>query len=578
LALIVAALTIFCGSSQAQFAGGGWNNVGGPFIDDRLVGGLGGPEWRELGSGGFGGAFLGPQFGLMNPIGQPAQNALQNLTSFSTSLDNEYFMLRFAGDSGLGNMRIMPTAGFFGGGGVGGVSVADGLQIGLGPLTMSDFYAGAGMFYTDYDTSNGIGDDSGWSSVLTLSSQVSLWTPLIFVSARLQGYYLPMTDEWGWGLPGVMGNFGAMGIWDPGTFFVVGLKGTVGGWDYIVYDIFTGDYLGLNFTDAFFDGQPNLSADAIGPASAPIHRVGRYGFGGAYLDQNGFAGTRQNGRFSNNLGSYLSGDRLWFVNSVGTIVGKLLTPTTRSINWLRRDDFWATSSFNSINNFITGGSALEMASSPYSGRWAGYEFGTFDEFDTVQHTLQVGAWGYLSPNIGYSASIGYLWNTGTANDQSSALYDLFLMHFIGSRFIQYLAGGRTLTDPTFGERFVNDYIQYGVSYLVNRYSTLQAVTGYYQTDGSLTQTSTFDAAFAGIRLRHMVGQRSFFSISTVAETFDFQGVTGETNQWNHRFIYAFPVGRDTFAYTGYQYIERNADVAASSFTEHLLLFYLVHRF
>ena len=559
--------------SRSQVWGGGRTNVQGPFIQDQF-------PMNNMGARGLGGGgrLLGPRIGIRYPLRRPAQNAVQDLTSSYGTFNNGLIMTRYGVDSGLGSVNLFPRAGFRGAVRGFNGSIADGLKIGFGPVMMSDFEAGAGMFYTDYDSPTGRLDDSGWASVLTLSSTVTVTTPLISITARAQGYYLPFEDEWGFGTPPVLANLGVLGLWDPGVFMLAAMKGTVGGWDLLVYDIFIGDYISNNMTDVFFDEPFNPSAGVNLPSQAGLDQVGRYGFGGAYLDRQGGANSRiQFPRFASN-GSYLNSDRMLFTNSTGIVVGKMLSPNTRSINWFRRDDFWATNQFTSLGNFISGGTYMESAFSPSVQAFAGYEFGTFDEFHSVQHLFRTGAFGYLSDSVGYSLNAGYFWTSGTSNNRGIGLYDAFLMHYVGSRFMQYAGGGRGVTDPTFGERFVNDYIQYGASYMIGPRTLLQGVAGYYQTDGSLTQTASLDASFAGIRLRVMAGERSFLSLSSITERYDFHGTGQETNQWIHRLIYGVQLAKQTTGYAGYQYIDRHSNVPASSFSEHLLLFYLVYRF
>lgn len=582
---IIAVFTVLCSTTivNGQIGGGGLTNLRGPFIDDRLPQGFG-PGGMNRGGAASGqmargGAFFGPGVGIRNPVGRPARDALGALTSYYQSFDNGLFMTKFGADSGIGNVSLFPRVGYHGIVGNFGGSLAEGLKFGLGPLQLSNFQFGTGLFYTDYDSPVGTLDDSGWSSVLTLASQVTLTTPIVAMTSRVQAYYLPFVDEWGWGTPAPFASLGIQGMWDPGIYMLAAAKGTVGGWDLLLYDIFTGDYISNNLADAFFDEPPGMAAGANGPTQGGFDRVGRYGFGGAYLDRQADTTSRlQFPRFNNRAGSYFNADRMWFTNSAGLLAGKYLSSTLRNVTWARRDDFWTTSKFTSAGNFMTGGTFFDSAGTVYAHPYAGYEFGTFDEFKTLQHTIRAGSWGYLTDSVGYAINTGYFWTTRSSSDEGTFLADAFLLHYVGSRFMQYLGGGRGVTDPTFGERFVNDFVHYGFNYVVNQRANIQGVSGYYQTDGSLTQSSTFDAAFAGIRLRHGIGQRSFLSLSSVAERYDFQGSGQEINQWIHRAIFGFPVFRNTFGYTGYQYIDRHSNQAAASFTEHLLLFYLVCRF
>lgn len=560
---------------RAQFAGGfgggnGLPRVGGPSINDSLPGRMGGFQ---------GSPRMGPMIGVRNPIGRPAANTIGDLTSGYAFYDNGVFMSQFGADTGLGSFSLFPAgsigSSFRGPRG----TIQEGIQFGLGPVMVSNLNVGAGAFYTDLDSPNNGLNDSGWASVLTLAADISATTPIVSVGARSQVYYLPFEDEWGWGVPGPFASFGIRGIWDPGIYYAGALRAKIGGWDLIAYDIFTGDYISPNLVDAFFDDPTIGFAQAVGPSSGGIDRVGRYAFGGAYIDRQPDASARfQFPRLANRAGSYFTSDRMFFVNSAGLILGRMLGPTTRQVNWFRRDDYWATGSFIGLGNYMSGGTLLGTSITPHTSAYATYEFGTFDEFQTIQHAFRVGTMGYLSESLGYSLNAGYFRTSGTRNDRGTGLADLMIFHFVGNRFMQYLGAGRGLSDATFGERYVSDYIQYGFTYLIAPNIQAQMVSGYYKTDGSFTQTNSSDIAFIGARLRMMLSNRTFLSLSSVAESYDFPGSGEQMEQWNHRVIYGIRLTSKTMGYAGYQYIDRNSNFAASTLKEHLLVFYLVHQF
>lgn len=548
----------------------------GPQINDRL------PLGRV---GGGAGGFVGPKFPAFQRF-NGGNSWLSQMTSGTASFDNGTFFSAIAADAGLGGL------GFRLGHRLGNnrpVNAAwnDGLQIGLGPLLLNNFYGGLGTFYTDYNTPNGIGDASGWSSMVTLSSSVSLDLPWLSLGGQVSGYYLPFENKWGYGLPSAVLSFGSQfGVFDPGGALSLGIKGSLAGWDWIIYDTFNANYAATNIADNIFAddaGSGNTQqwgyARVRSPYQSAVDQVGRYQFGGgALLDRPADGISRfQSPRFAS--GSF-SLDRVWHTNSLGAIAGRLISPTTRNLYWIRRDDFWATNNFNKFGNFISGGAYLDNAGNDYVRPYAGYSFGTRDEFQTTHHIINTGAYGSLSQTTSYFANIGWVWGTGGANDVSKALYEFILSQTLGSRLSHFIGGGRTVTDPDYGERYVADYVNYGINFAISPYTVLQATAGVSQTDGSLTQSGEATRSYQGFRIRTSLGL-STFSLSAIHETYDFTGSSGyEVDQWIYRALFAMPVGgQRTTAYTGYQFIDRGTTSrTSSSFQEHLFLLYMSHRF
>lgn len=507
---------------------------------------------------------------------------LHSITSGSAVFDNGSIFSAANFDSGLGTLGVY-TQPWLQNRRTSSPVHSGGFSLGLGPLFLTEFIGGLGAFYTDFNTPLGIGDASGWSSAVTLSTNVHLDLPFVSLGGRVGGYYLPFEDKWGYGTPSpfLSMGIGGLGFIDPGGSFVIGTKGTLAGWDFVIYDSFTAEAMSLNLTDYFFDEPPWVQGQlsATLPQTSAADRVGRYQFGGAYLNREVGVNERfQAPRFATRGGSLLNQDSMWFTNSAGAVIGKLLTPTVRNLYWFRRDDFWATNSFTKFGNAMTGGAYIDSYGSPYIRPFAGYQFGTVDDFQSMHHILQTGSWGALTPDISYAANIGWVWTTGNQNDLSTALYEIVLAQSIGTRFQQYLGGGRTVSDPTFGERYLTDYVNYGLSYLINSKTVIQAVGGGYQNNGVLSGLGNSKMYNAGIRLRHAIG-RSFLSISAINEHYDFDSTGQEIDQWVYRALYSLPF-RDprTTAYIGYQYMDRKSNLNSAAFAEHLLLFYVTQRF
>ena len=559
-------------SSHAQFL-----DARGPFIDDQL------PWGYRMGGGG---QIVGPQFpGFRRTRGGPSM--LRSLTSTSSVFDNGSLFSAASLDSGLFingfNLRNWLQVTNGGSGNPRG----EGFKMGLGPLVLSDFIGGLGAFYTDFNTPQGVGDDSGLSSVVTLSANASLQLPFVSLSGRLSGFYLPNEDRWGYGFPSPIMQLGLgtpFGFFNPGGDFVIATKGNLAGWDFVIYDTFIAEAIALDLTSYLFDELPGgfgqISTEL--PSAFATDRVGRYQFGGgANLSREAGANERfQSPRFSfgSDGQSLLSQDRLFFTNSAGAVIGKLLTPTVRNLYWFRRDDFWATNQFNSVGNFMSGGGYFDTYGNAYFRPYAGYEFGTLDEFQSLHHVVRSGSWGAITPDISYSANVGWVWTTGNTNDQNSGIYELMLAQSLGTRFQQYLGGGRTVSDPTYGERYLMDYVTYGFSYLIDSSTVIQAVAGMSHADGALSGAGDSEQYQAGVRLRRAIGN-SFLSLSAINEHYDFNATGQEINQWVYKALYSLPLGGPrTTAYTGYQYIDRRSNRNAAAFTEHLLLVYVTQRF
>jgi len=515
-------------------------------------------------------------------------NWLQSLTSGSAVFDNGTVLTGIAADAGFGTLGVnlfnQLRANF-----QTGSSSLDGWKVGLGPLTLSNFTSGVGTFYTDYNTPQGIGDASGWSSVISLNATANMNLGWLSFGAQVGGYYLPFIDKWGYGTPSAVLSFGSQfGQFQPAGSFGLGIKGSLAGWNWIVFDGFNAAYAQTNISDYIFDGPGNTntfgSISASGPGATAVDQVGRYQFGsGALLDRPANGTSRfQAPRFANNGGSFLSQDRSFFTNSIGAIAGRMFGTRLRNFYWLQRDDYWATTKFKSFGNFIHGGTYADYQSgSPYINPYIGYEFGTNNEFANVHHVVNAGSYGHLSPNTTYFANLGWVWGTGNLqrNSVSTALYELVVSQALSSRVSHYVGGGRTVTDPIYGERYIADYVNYGVNLQITSGSLLQALAGISNTYGSLTQSGDATRTFQGIRLRTTLGQ-SNVSISAIHENYDFKGGgSQQIDQWIYKVLYGLPIGGfRTTAYTGYQYIDRQAGGGIASFQEHLFLIYLTHRF
>ena len=554
----------------------------GPQINDSF----------NMGQGGLGGrnsVINGPRApAFFRPTGGGNNNWLQSVTHGSAIFDNGTVLAGIGADAGFGTLGVrlfnQLRAPF-----QTGTSWLDGYKVGLGPLTLSNFTAGTGLFYTDFNTPQGTGDASGWGSVISLNANANLNMGPLSFGAQLGAYYLPFIDKWGYGTPSALLSFGSQfGQFQPSGSMGLGIKGSLAGWDWIIYDGFNAAYASTNISDYIFDGPGNANTfgtlSASGPSTSAVDQVGRYSFGGgALLDRPANGTSRfQAPRFANNGGSLLSQDRSFFTNTIGAIAGRMLSPRVRNFYWLQRNDYWATTKFNSFGNFIYGGTYADYQSgNPYINPYFGYEFGTNSDFASIHHVLNAGSYGYLSPNTTYFANLGWVWGSGNQNSNSisTALYELVVSQSLSARFSHYVGGGRTITDPVFGERYIADYVTYGVNFQLSIQTTLQALAGVSKTYGGLTQSGDATRTFQGIRLRTALGQ-SNVSFSAIHENYEFQGGgSQQIDQWTYKVLYGLPIGGfRTTAYTGYQYIDRRASGGINSFQEHLYLLYVTHRF
>lgn len=564
---------LVCSGANAQF-----NDARGPRINDRL------PVPR-MGSGI--GQISGPRLPVLRQLrGGGHNNWLQEITSGTAFFGDGPVTGGITADAGFGTIG----ANFFRSFAVNrqvSTSMRDGLKVGFGPLLFQNFSGGLGTFYTDFHTPSGAGDDSGWSAAITLSSTVHLNLPWLSLGGQISGYYLPFVDRWGYGLPSPVLSFGSQfGVFDPGASLGLGIKGSLAGWDWIVFDVFNATYAQTNIADFIFDNASGntqiwgrMSASA--PSASAVDQVGRYQFGGgAYLERPSNATSRfQAPRFASN-GNLFSQDRSFYTNSVGIILAKWINPVLRNSYWLKRDDFWATTNFNSFGNIIRGGAYFDHVGNQVFRPYLGYEFTTRDEFNSLHHVLNAGSYGSLSESTTYYANLGWVWGTGGNTTVSKGLYELILSQRLSMRFSHFLGGGRTVTDPDYGERYIADYVNYGVNFALNSQTMIQAVAGISETDGSLTSSGDAFRSYEGLRIRTTLGS-SNVSVSAIHENYHFKG-TGATqlDQWIYKILYGLPVGGPrTMAYTGYQYIDRRSTSGGtSSFQEHLFLLYLVHRF
>jgi hypothetical protein len=311
-------------------------------------------------------------------------------------------------------------------------------QVRFGPFSGDLLYLGAGALYSDFQGAQRFPDgrEDGFISYIDLGARaVAQITDQFYLALGLNLIYLPGTNQLGFSI-----NNGNL---TPGLAFALERQGSYRGWDYRVFDRFSGAFGALGVFE-------DLSSDAFNAA-------GRYSFG-------------INGRFDDRgTDSLFDNESILFANRIGASASALTSPVWRSSLNVDHTDFWRTFDFEDGGSRDHFGALLgyEGAGLPLSPSFS-YDVFSNDSFESFNHRVAATLRGRVAENLALSASTGYFWTTDLNPDRQSWLWNLNLTHDLSERTVQTFGVGQDLVTNDFTpDQAWATYARYRLSHRVS---------------------------------------------------------------------------------------------------------------
>ena len=471
--------------------------------------------------------------------------------------------------AGVGPFRL-PSAGIYYGSPYYGAS-GNGLRFIAGPMMIDNIYLGYGLLYSDiegrFPGRELLAPDDRWGQMVTLTFRASLAIGnSIGVSIQPYLYYLPDQGKFGWGVPGPIGSF--LGYQPNATALLqIAWNKQVGDWNFTVYDSFNPRIYQYNLWDVL------LSSQAQFGNLTPIERVGRYslgyGGGGDLSNYNPQAHAGIHPTSWNGMAGYY--------NIFGVRAQNIISPTVKTLYYLFRNTYWDSKFQNVSNSDIVVGGAYIQAGDPYFTTYAGYNFYSFQPFNTMMNWAVVGAKKQLTPALTVYAQGGYAWWSGDQKGPSGSLYTVGLQNRLGQRTSQYLEVGRRVYTPVTGPYGIENYVDYRINHMLGVRSN---ITGYIGMSDRKTITTGNNQVFkyTGLMINTMVTMRlTAFASSGWSNT--AVGIDPYIyDVWTHRFGLRYNVTQNIQTQAFYQYQEVRTNSSSFNYSEHYIYLGVTKRF
>ena len=411
-----------------------------------------------------------------------------------------------------------------------------------GPLAFDLLWVGAGAVWSGYQGHNSFPPDKGpgWVGYIDFALRGYLrLTDSLNLSWAANLLYLPGSNQLA---------FRTLNSGYPQLMLSVNYQKRVGGWDY---------YIG----DRFF-ARPGVDIFA-GINEPGLDQAGRYMFG--YYGSGSQTGFYQ----TNNV---------WFVNQLQMRATSMIGASDwRFWGDYQHNDFWQSFGFSNYNFRDTYrlSAGYEGNAIPFSPV-VSYQLTTINGYDSFWNQIQLQGNGRLTENLRVQAMAGYLWTSGSKNEQQNFIWSLGLNHQYsakGSHGIQI--GQQLLTDAYSPESIFASYYRYNINHQITR--RIQASAYAQLSDGnrivsanSSPATTTYsngsvDGYMMGASLQYQP-----FDFTQVIFSSAFQRVDGSlgymrTDRWIHRIQLMQQLASRLTLQGAYQYEEMSA---SNGYREH----------
>jgi hypothetical protein len=441
------------------------------------------------------------------------------------------------------------------------------LQMRAGPMMIDNIYVGYGAIYDDIHGSfpgkEQISKDK-WGQIVTLTFRASFAIgDSIGLSIQPYLYYLPDKGQVGWGLPGPMAGF--MG-YQPNAMALAQISWNkqIGNWNFTAYDVFSPRIYQYNIWDVFLSSQ-----SAFGNLS-PLERVGRYSLGYGAGDL-----TNYNPQFGAGLRPSSWNGMAGYYNILGLRAVGTLGPSTKSLFYLYRSDFW-DKKFQTIASGLTGGAYIQTGNVNTTA-YVGYNFASFDSFSTLLNWAVAGVRQQLGPAMTVYAQGGGNWYSGDNKGPSGALVTLGVQQRLGQQTAHYLEVGRRVYTPVTGPYGIENYVDYRINHMIGYRTNLSAYVGTSERHIA-TVGNSLTVKYAGAIFNTLLTMRlSAFASSGWAKT--SSGSSAYIyDAWTHRFGLRYNLTQNIQSQAFYQYQEVHSNSSSYNYSEHFIYIGVTKRF
>lgn len=480
--------------------------------------------------------------------------------------------------AGLGTTATIP--GLFTSNGVtvhstGGASPDPWFGFKLGSFYVDEVYGGAGAMYSDLQGTPIYGgypapnSDDNWAAIIWARARLTAYvTDRFAISLNPSVYWLPLTNEVGWGVGSFMLGMGA--VTGPTSLVQMALSFPVeGGFELAFFEEFRAIY-------------PNVSIIRNSPVywntlsdSSPVDFAGRYQFGG-------YGGAHQidsGGRSDFALNDRLLGDEFMnFMNRASFALRGRHAGNVYSNIYYDRLDYW-NHNFDNHQGWSTLG-ALLIQQGPVVSPYARYELVASDHFENYYHYGVLGANARFSPDLTAYAEAGWLSGqrefTGNTN---SWIAQMGARQRLGPYTHHGFDVGRNPIE-SFRSRYLSTYAQYYLTQQVGPSSSVMFFVQRAELDvlgdtGAMEREGTTVGVMAETRL----SSNSTVSFNASYENADMASINRAYELWTYRLMYSRQFSPSVSGIVYYQYQEAGSGLSAlDDFSEQLLFVGMTKRF
>ena len=404
-----------------------------------------------------------------------------------------------------------------------------------GPLYLDVLWLGAGLLWSDYNgnsLNNSVGNkgdgtigyvDIGLRGIVRVSDS-------IYISAVADLMYLPFTNRFAL-------RFGGS---QPGLLTRLNYSKTIGPWDVLLYDEFT--------------GRPSLNW--FGPANVNGYdRAGRYFYG--------FQSTAPSNSFQNS--NYVR-----FTNTIGASLSRLVFDNSWRL-WLtgQHMDYWQTYGFTNHQRVEHLGAALGYEGSriPFAPRFT-YDMYMYGGSNTIIHQALVSLTGRLTENLNWLGRAGEYFSTGSGSKGNRFIWNVDLRHSLSKNTTQTLGVGETVfNNNVVGQSILTRYIQYSINQRFTSQTYGNAFIQYADSETNLLTNQTGRRTSFGVALNYQPLDFTRLSATVIYDKLHQNSMASD--RWRYTLTATQQLGLRLTGSVFYQYEDYQVN-SPSQFSEHLI--------
>ena len=446
----------------------------------------------------------------------------------------------------------------------------------LGRFYVDQIYGGVGGMYSDlqgqpiYGSYNNPASSDNWAGIVWAQSRFTAYvTDRYAISLNPSVYWLPLTNEVGWGVGSVFTGIGAVTV--PNALVEMALRFPLAG------------TFSVTFYDQFRALYPQISVMRNSPAywaslgdSTPVDFAGRYQFGG-FGGGHQIDSTRGKGRFALNDSLYGT-EYMTFMNQASLRLNGQHSGNTFSNIYYDRTDYW-NNNLGERSGWNTLG-ALVIQKGPVISPYARYEIVASDILETHYQQAVIGANALYGPGLMAYAEAGWM----GSKQQYQGTSDTWIARTgfrqrLGQYTFHGVDIGRTPVE-NYRNRYLSNFAQY---YITQKFGPRSDVTFYVeQADMDvLGGTSAIErsSTSTGMMATTQFSDVSSLILNASYENVDVPSINRGWELWTYRLMYRRKFGSSLNGIAYYQYQESGSGVSAQDkFSEQLLFIGMMKQF